>query len=122
LTARAQLVADGASKLINGTTTNVTGDLVIGTNGAFTTLIITNAGMVTNTGNGTIGLNTSAKSNQVIVVDDLSLWGMGGNLVIGNAGSYNSLLVTNDGMVLNNFGNIGLNAGGANNSAIVTGG
>ena len=87
LTARAQLVADGASKLINGTTTNVTGDLVIGTNGAFTTLIITNAGMVTNTGNGTIGLNTSAKSNQVIVVDDLSLWGMGGNLVIGNAGA-----------------------------------
>src|SRR5947209_72537 len=79
LTARAQLVADGASKLINGTTTNVTGDLVIGTNGAFTTLIITNAGMVTNTGNGTIGLNTSAKTNQVTVTDANSVWQMSGN-------------------------------------------
>ena len=76
--ARGQLVADGATKTINGATTNLTGDLVVGTNGSFTSLIVTNAGVVTNTANGTIGLNVSAKTNQVIVTGANSRWGMGG--------------------------------------------
>src|SRR5437868_5641667 len=121
MSVRAQLVADGTTKTITATTTNLAGDLVVGTNGSFTTLIVANAGGVTNTGSGTIGLNSSAKTNQVLVTDANSFWGMSGNVVIGNAGSYNSLMVSNGGKVVNNFGNIALSSGSGNNSVLVTG-
>jgi T5SS/PEP-CTERM-associated repeat protein len=117
----AQLVADGATKTINATTTNLTGDVVVGTNGSFTTLIITNTGVVTNTGNGTVGLNAGARTNRVIVSDAASAWRMGGNLALGSFGSVSTLVVTNGGKVVDNQGNIALNNGSSNNSAVVTG-
>src|SRR5438105_3131440 len=92
---RAQLVADGATRIINATGTNISGDLVIGTNGSLTSLVITNAGAVTNSGNGTIGLNATANTNQVIVTGPNSRWSMGGNLLIGSSGSSSLLVVTN---------------------------
>src|SRR6185295_10449604 len=99
---RAQLVADGATATINGSSTNITGVLTIGTNGSFTTLIITNVGTVTNTGNGIIGQNASANTNKVIVTDAGSIWNIGGNLNFGFLGSYGLLIVTNGGRVENN--------------------
>ena len=39
---RAQLVADGATKTLNGGITNIVGDVVVGTNGSFTLLVLTN--------------------------------------------------------------------------------
>ena len=93
--------------MINGTSTNLTGDLVIGTNGSFTTLIISGAGSVTNTGNGSIGLNSTAKTNHVLVTDPNSVWGMGGNLALGSSGSYSLLVVSNGAKVMDNFGNMG---------------
>src|SRR5712691_1682582 len=50
LSAHAQLVPDGGTATVNGTSINVSGALTVGTNGNNTTLIVTNAGMVTNTG------------------------------------------------------------------------
>jgi len=120
-TAHAQLVSDGTSKTINATATNLTGDVVIGTNAPFTSLTIINGGSVTNSGNSTIGLNTTAKTNQVIVSDAGSSWSMSGNLVLGSSGSYELLVISNGAKVVNNFGNIALNAGSTGNSAIVTG-
>lgn len=116
----AQLVADGASTAINGTKTNITGDLVVGTNGSFTTLIITNAGGVTNSGNGVIGQSFGANTNRVIVTDLNSAWTIGGNLNFGVLGSYSQLIITNGGKVENNYGNMAFN-GGVGDQAIVTG-
>src|SRR4051812_37217841 len=53
---RAQLVADGTTATINGTSTNLAGALTVGTNGSFTTLMIRNGGAVTNGGTAAIGL------------------------------------------------------------------
>ncbi len=116
----AQLVADGTTASINAVTTNITGNLTIGTNGSFTTLVITNAGAVTNSGNGVIGQNSSARTNQVIVTGANSRWGVGGNLNFGVLGSFSRLIVTNGGRVENNFGNMAFN-GGVSNAAVVTG-
>ncbi len=116
----AQLVADGTTAAINATSTNLTSDLIIGTNGAFTTLVIANAGAVTNSGNGIIGQNLTALTNQVIVTGPNSIWSIGGNLNFGQLGSYSRLTVTNGGRVDCNFGNMGFNAG-SGNLAIVTG-
>src|SRR5437773_12521059 len=78
--AGAQLVADGATATINGTSISLPADLTIGTNGSFTTLQIINGGSVTNAGSGNIGLNGTAKTNQVLVTGANSIWGIGGNM------------------------------------------
>src|SRR3954469_644714 len=49
---QAQLVADGATNTINGYSTNLVGDLIVGTNSSFTRLEIINGGIVTNSGHG----------------------------------------------------------------------
>jgi T5SS/PEP-CTERM-associated repeat protein len=117
----AQLVADGTTAFINGTSVNLTGNLVVGTNGSFTTLVITNTGAVTNSGTSYIGLNPTARTNRVIVTGANSDWNIGGNLDFGDYGSYSQLIVTNGGRVEDNFGNMGFNAGSVGNSAVVTG-
>src|SRR5215813_10430419 len=106
--AHAQLVADGATNTISGFTTNVFGDLIIGTNGSFTRLVITNGGIVTNSGEAYIGRTYSAATNKVEVTGTNSTWQVGSNLWIGNpvTGWYNQLLVTNGGKVSSYSGNI----------------
>src|SRR6185436_951607 len=91
----AQLVADGGSLAINGSTTNIAGNLTVGTSGSFTTLIITNGGTVSNTGNGTIGAGAAANTNRVFVTGTNSLWANGGTLTVGSLGSSNQLYITN---------------------------
>ncbi len=117
----AQLVSDGGTVVIAGVSTNVVGDLTIGTNGSFTTLVFTNGGNCTNPGNGAIGLNFSAKTNRVVVSGVSSAWNCGGNLSVGYQGSFNLLVVTNGGKVANGNGALSFNGGSAFNAAIVTG-
>jgi T5SS/PEP-CTERM-associated repeat protein len=119
--ARAQLVSDSTTASIDGTSTNITGSLTVGSAGSFTTLIITNSGTVTNTSTGTIGNSATSKTNQVTVTDANSVWFNSGVLIVGSQGSYNVLLVTNGGKVLNSFGNIGSSTSGSNNQVIVVG-
>src|SRR6266536_4579596 len=69
IAARAQLVADGTTNTINAHATNLLGELIIGTNGSFTRLVITNAAAVTNSADAYIGRNYTAASNQVEVTD-----------------------------------------------------
>ncbi len=117
----AQLVADGATSTINTTSTNVTGNLTIGTNGSFTSLVITNGGAVTNSSSGIIGLNVTSRTNRVVVTGTNSIWDIGTTLVVGSAGSANLLLVTNGGLVANNFGNLANTTSSSNNTVIITG-
>jgi fibronectin-binding autotransporter adhesin len=118
--ALAQLVADGATNTINGFVTNVPGTLIIGTNGSFTRLLITNAGVVTNSGEAYIGRNYSAGTNRVEVAGANSSWQVGSNLWVGNpiTGWENQLVITDGGSVSCYAGNI---SGGRVNSATVSG-
>ena len=84
----AQLVADGGSAIINGVTTNLAGDLIVGTNAGNTTLILTNGGRV-NSSEGYIGTNSS--DNLVRVIGSGSVWSNSGDLHVGSGGSGNGL-------------------------------
>jgi hypothetical protein len=60
--ARAQLVADGETNVLDGVITNIAGDVTVGTNGSFTLLMMTNGAALTNSGNGYVGFEPGANS------------------------------------------------------------
>jgi hypothetical protein len=61
VTAGAQLVADGQTNTLDGIATNLSGSVIIGSNGSFALLVLTNSATVTNTsGNAVVGSNASA--------------------------------------------------------------
>ena len=51
----AQVVNDGATNTLNNVTNTIVGDVIVGTNGSFTLLILTNKAVLTNSGGGYIG-------------------------------------------------------------------
>jgi len=59
----AQIVADGATNTLINVTTNITGDVTVGTNGSFTLLILSDNALLTNSANGLTGRNTGANSS-----------------------------------------------------------
>lgn len=66
--ARAQLVADGATNTINNVTNNLgSTTLVIGTNGPNTALILTNNGTVIASNGVVLGLNAGATNSRLTV-------------------------------------------------------
>jgi T5SS/PEP-CTERM-associated repeat protein len=64
-------------------------DLQIGQNGAFNRLTVSNGGRVVNS-NGTVGVNTIANSNEVVVTGANSTWSNRSDLIIGSLGSRTS--------------------------------
>lgn len=60
---RAQIVADGASRTLSNETNTFTGDVTVGTNGSFTLLVLSDNALLTNSANGVIGRNATARSN-----------------------------------------------------------
>ena len=118
----AQLVADGATNTLSNVTNTITGDVTIGTNGSFTLLVLSDNALLTNSANGTIGLNTTAKSNEVRLLSPSARWLMGGSLYVGNSGAFNRLVVSNGATVRDGvIGFLGLNASASNNLALITG-
>jgi T5SS/PEP-CTERM-associated repeat protein len=118
LTAPAQ-VPDGASNTyVNATNAFV--DVTIGTNGSFTLLTLGSNAMFTNTGSGVIGLNATARSNEVRLVSPTARWFVGNQIHVGSNGSFNRLLVSNGATVRAFNGNLSLGTG-SNNLALVTG-
>jgi T5SS/PEP-CTERM-associated repeat protein len=95
--------------------------VTVGTNGPFTLLVLSNNVLLTNSGNGTIGLNATAKSNEVRVLSPSARWFVGNLLMVGSNGSLNRLVVSNGATVRDNNGYLGLNASASNNIAVVTG-
>src|SRR6266550_3559555 len=98
-----QIVNDGATNTLNHVTNTISGGLTIGTNGSFTLLVLTNGTLLTNSGNGAIGLNASAKSNAVRLISANTRWLMAVDLAVGSNGSFNHLVITNGAFVANNF-------------------
>jgi len=119
----AQLVNDGATNILANVTNILSGGVVVGTNGSFTLLVLSNNCLLTNSANGIISLNATAKSNEVRLVGPNARWLMGGSLYVGDGGAFNRLLVSNGGMVrcgqVAYVGNLDVSA--SNNSAVVTG-
>jgi len=121
--AAGQLVSDGQTRVINNATNTVNGNLTVGTNGSFTALILTNHGVVIQSGFASIGLNTSARSNRVEVTGSGSRWEGSNGLAVGKSGSFNRLLVSDGGSVWNSNGFcfIGNDSTSSNNVVFVTG-
>jgi len=117
----AQVVNDGATNTLANITNSFTGDVTVGTNGSFTLLVISNNALLTNSANGVIALNLTARSNEVRLVSASARWRMGGSLFVGSNGSMNRLVVSNGAFVDNGVGNIGNRVESSNNFALVTG-
>ena len=118
---QAQVVNDGATATLNHVTNTISGGITVGTNGPFTLLILTNGTLLTNSGNGTIGLNAGANSNTVKVTSGNTRWAMSSDLSVGSVGSFNRLVITNGGLVQNGFGALGIDPASRSNLAVITG-
>ncbi|MBI3880962.1 MAG: hypothetical protein HY301_13000 [Verrucomicrobia bacterium] len=116
---RAQLVNDGETNVLDGVTNVVAGDVIIGTNGSFTRLVLTNGAVLTNSGgNSYVGYNVGANSNEVLITGVGSQWFVGGSLSAGYSGQGNRVVVSNGGyLVTSASGGIG----GISNEVLVTG-
>src|SRR5260370_12215967 len=112
---RAQIVADGATNTLSNVTNTITGDVTVGTNGSFTLLVLSDNSLLTNSGNGTIGLNATAKSNEVRLLSSSARWQMGGSLYLGNNGASDLLVVSNGASVRDIHALVGLLAPSSNN-------
>jgi T5SS/PEP-CTERM-associated repeat protein len=117
----AQLVADGATNTLSNVTNNITGSVTIGTNNAFTLLVLSDNTLLTNSVNGVIGRNATAKSNEVRLLSATARWQMGGSLFVGSNGALSTLVVSNGAYLESNEGHLAYNAASSNNSAVITG-
>ncbi len=121
MSAQAQLVADGGINILDGVSTNLNGDITVGTNGSFTFLLLTNSATVTNTGNSIIGSAATAKSNAVVVADTGSVWDCPIGFYVGAQGTANTLSILDGGVVTNQFAIIGNNSSANSNVVVVSG-
>src|SRR5438477_17934 len=119
---RAQIVNDGATNTLSNSTNSFTGDVIVGTNGSFTLLVLSDNSLLTNSTDGTIGLNITARSNEVRLASPSARWQVGGTFLnVGSNGAFNRLVVSNGGMVRSGHGYVGVNPRASNNLALVTG-
>ena len=70
----AQVVADGATNTLSNTTNTFTGDVTVGTNGSFTSLVLSDNALLTHSAHGVIGLNFTARSNEVRLINASAHW------------------------------------------------
>jgi len=91
------------------------------TNGSFTLLVLSDNALLTNSANGTIGLNTTARSNEVQLVSPSARWLMVNTLSVGNNGAFNRLAVSNGALVANSNAFIGTSSANSNNTVLVSG-
>ncbi|MBI5687602.1 MAG: hypothetical protein HZC54_21235 [Verrucomicrobia bacterium] len=119
--APAAVAEDGITNTISGVSSNISGDHMVGTNGAFNALILTNAGVLNVTGDGIIGNSAIANSNAVWVTGAGSVWSNSGALYVGFSGSGNSLSIAGSATVAATNVVIGFNSS-SGNTIIVSGG
>jgi T5SS/PEP-CTERM-associated repeat protein len=121
-TLHAQLVNDGATRVLSNVTNSFSGIVFVGTNGPFTLLVLSNNTLLTNSGTGIIGQNSAARSNEARLVSSSARWLMSGGLVIGNNAGFNRLAISNGARVTSLFGEMAsTSVSASNNSAVVTG-
>lgn len=108
------VLVDGA-----GSEWNNTGNLLVG-KGTGNSLTIISGGLVANAG-ATIGGDTGADANSVMVSGPGSVWSNTGAVVVGQRGAGNQLIVTNGGVVYSASGILGNDGLARNSLAVVTG-
>ena len=115
--------ANNNSVLVTGTGSTWGASVTVGYSGSSNSMTITNGGLVRNVSAAiaTIGMNTGANNNSVLVTGSGSLWSNWSVSHIGGQGSFNSLTITNGGNVINAFCTIGFGTGASNNSVSVSG-
>ena len=119
---RAQVVSDGATNTLNNVTTNITGDVIVGTNGSLTLLVLSGNSLLTNSVNGIIGRNATAKSNEVQLLSPTARWRMGNSLFVGSNGAMSRLVISNGAYVdSRSLSILAQTAASSNNSVLVTG-
>src|SRR5215216_3807021 len=94
----AQVVNDGATNTLSNVT-NIFTDVTVGTNGAFTLLVLSDNALLTNSGNGVISLNATARSNEVRLASPSARWLMGNSFFVGSNGAMSRVVVSNGAMV-----------------------
>jgi fibronectin-binding autotransporter adhesin len=115
--------ADGNLAMLTdpGTRWLLSSNLYVGSNGAFSQLIISSGARVENR-QGVIGAGLSSSNNLVLVTGPGSVWTNAGNLNIGLNGSANQLVVSNGGLVFNSdAGILSGNSSSSNNTVVITG-
>ncbi|HEY6167522.1 MAG TPA: hypothetical protein VI454_05750 [Verrucomicrobiae bacterium] len=121
------VVGDGGSgnRLLvsNGATVFASNAVIIGSTGVPTNnlLLVSSSALVTNGGNGILGLDTGANFNTASFSGTNTRWLMAGDLYVGSNGAFNQLVVSNGALARSAFGRIGQTAAGSNNVAVVTG-
>src|SRR5262245_27346748 len=90
-----QLVSDGATNTLSNVTNSVAGSGIVGTNGSFTLLVLSTNVLLTNSIDGVIGLNATAKSNEVRLLSSSARWLTASNFYVGSNGSFNRLIAAN---------------------------
>jgi len=112
---------DPWTNIVNGTTLNLVGPYMVGTNSAFNWLQITNGGIVLGTGTNYIGNSSIANSNSVWVTGLGSVWSNSSRLYVGNTGSFNQLTIAASATVFSTTGYVGFSSSSSNNAVLVTG-
>ena len=95
-------------------------DLIVGSNGAFNRLIVTNGAHAENNF-GVLGFGPTSSNNEAIVTSAGSLWSNRNDVYVGYVGRGNRLVISNGGLVVNHSGLLGADAASADNQALVTG-
>jgi T5SS/PEP-CTERM-associated repeat protein/autotransporter-associated beta strand protein len=120
--------ASNNSVLVTGTGSILTNrnELRVGNFGSGNSLSVSNGGTVLIVGSTSIGFNSGASSNSVLVTGTDSRWTNSGSLRVGGApatnSGWNSLVVSNGGgMEVGGTSEIGANVTSSNNSVLVTG-
>ncbi len=108
------------TNIISGVTTNYGGAYMVGTNGPYSVLIVTNAGVL-KSGSGIIGNSAASSNNYALVTGAGSVWSNSASLSIGSTGSFNQLSIGEAGRVINGSAYIGYDGTAGNNSVLVTG-
>ncbi|MBI5397789.1 MAG: hypothetical protein HZA91_21020 [Verrucomicrobia bacterium] len=112
---------DGITNTINATTVTNVSTYMVGTDGTFNALVITNAGKLLVTTNSIIGSSAASSNNNAWVTGAGSLWSNASDLQVGNTGSFNSLTISDGGQVQNLRGIVGGSNASSGNSVVVTG-
>jgi T5SS/PEP-CTERM-associated repeat protein len=120
-TLHGQVVNDGATNTLSNVTNTFSGDVTVGTNGSFTLLVLANNALLTNSANGVIGLNATARSNEVRMISPSARWIMNNDLYVGSNGSASRLVVSNGAFARSHNGYLGPYLSSSNNLAVVTG-
>src|SRR5262249_44671189 len=107
----------------SGSNHRVGGQVTIGDSSSFSQLILTNGGLLTNSGISTLGQSAGGNSNSATIAGVGSRWLQLNGVTVGSLGSGNRLIVSNGATLLNSGGSsyIGVDLASSNNEAIITG-